>query len=127
MRIFRSESPLPVEVGDTPLDSSGPAGSHADLLREAYLRDIFKPSIAVNEAVYKPYGAFEWKLNEDVEPRWTESLGEQLCIIDLDNRPFNATNELWNTDGMKWDQQPEPHGLSLGVLNHWLYGRSPMT
>ena len=49
-------------------------------------------------------------------------MGESLCIIDLDNRPFNESQQLFGPVAMSWDQPQDVHGLSLGILNHWLYG-----
>lgn len=65
----------------------------------------------------------QWSLPESgSNETWTQPLGEQLCIIDLDNRRFNESGQLWAEAPMTWDRPAEVHGLSLGVLNHWLYG-----
>lgn len=49
-------------------------------------------------------------------------MGENLCIIDLDNRPFNDSGGIFGPELMSWDNAAQVHGLSTGVLNHWVYG-----
>lgn len=80
-----------------------------------------RPSVKPSDPQYSPFGAFGWGL-PDGPKRWNESLGERLCIIDLDNRPFNEPGQLWAEKPMSWDKPHEVHGLSVGVLNHWLFG-----
>lgn len=53
-------------------------------------------------------------------PIWTHPLGNDLCIVDIDNRPFSNKNELF--DGhhlLNWDSVDK---FSVGLLNHYLYG-----
>lgn len=52
---------------------------------------------------------------------YTEGFGKNLCIIDVDTRPLNNTNELMNED-FNWQSIS---GVSTGMLNHYLYGNSP--
>jgi len=50
---------------------------------------------------------------------------EKLCIIDLDNRKFDEAGEVFGPDVMDWgsaDGMHGVHGLSLGLLNHYVYG-----
>lgn len=83
------------------------------------------PPIPLNSTVYKPHGAYEWTLKEGQEPLWTQPLGKQLCIFDLDNRPFEDDGQIFGQKPLSWTDNPvEMHGLSLGVLQHWLYGMS---
>ena len=81
---------------------------------------LYKPSVTVDSPVFRPFGAFGWELKSPA--KWTKPMGEKLCIIDLDNRPFNQPNQIFGPKVMSWDNADELHGLSLGVLNHWLYG-----
>ena len=48
---------------------------------------------------------------------------KKMCIIDLDNRKFNETGQLFGPEAMSWKDKDQVHGLSMGILNHWLYGR----
>lgn len=82
-----------------------------------------KPSIGVDESPYRDSGAFEHELPE--KKLWKKPLGENLCIIDIDNRDWTGEGELWSKKHMSWDNPGKVHGLSLGILNHWLYGKSP--
>ena len=91
-----------------------------DQLRDFYMKEVFKPEITVDNETYSVWGAFEHKLPR--KPWWKKPLGENLCIIDLDNRPFRKDNEIFGSHPMSWKDSRSVHGLSLGVLNHWLYG-----
>jgi hypothetical protein len=82
--------------------------------------EINKP-VAVNAAKYAPYGASFWDLPESA--RWNEPLGEDLCIIDLDNRPFDEVGQVFGPEPMSWKDPQAVHGLSLGMLNHWVYSK----
>ncbi|KAF7560477.1 hypothetical protein G7046_g3655 [Stylonectria norvegica] len=90
-------------------------------LAQLFMEQIMRPSVRPDSPSYSPYGAFGWGLPE--VRKWTEPLGEKFCIIDLDNRPFTEPGQLFSPDGMSWDRPQEVHGLSIGVLNHWLYAR----
>jgi hypothetical protein len=82
---------------------------------------VHKPSITPNSSFYQPFGAFKYDLKHGVH--FPEPLGHDLCIIDLDNRPFDAPNQIFGPNVMSWEKDAEKvHGLSVGVLNHWLYG-----
>lgn len=43
--------------------------------------------------------------------------------MDLDNRLFNESGQIWGKRPMSWDRPEQVHGLSLGILNHWLYAK----
>lgn len=81
---------------------------------------MFKPSVTADSPGYRPNNAFEWPLTDNI--LWDQPLGEKLCIIDLDNRPFTEPHQLFGQQIMSWDHGKDVHGLSLGVLNHWIYG-----
>jgi galactosyl transferase GMA12/MNN10 family len=55
--------------------------------------------------------------NYSGQPIWTESLGKKICIVDVDTRPLNDTNEVFNPE-FSWDKID---GVSPGILNHYLY------
>lgn len=57
------------------------------------------------------------------ELSWNAALGRDLCIIDLDDRPFNESGQVFGPDIMTWYNPGSVHGLSLGILNHFLYSR----
>lgn len=129
------QSILPVEVSHESLDDvpALPPSTHSaevdDAVRKFFLEHIHKPSIAVDAKTYKPHGAFSWDLPdlpEEAQAMWTKPMGENLCIIDLDNRPFDEPNMIFGPDTMTWDNKDQIHGLSLGVLNHWIYGKPPL-
>lgn len=93
-------------------------------LRASFLEQIFKPSVKVDEPKYRLFDAFEWELPEN--PGWKRPLGENFCIIDMDNRGFAEPGQIFSPTPMSWSDSADIHGLSLGVLNHWLYGAQPL-
>jgi hypothetical protein len=81
---------------------------------------MYKPTLKPDQAVFNPYRAFQWKLPE--KAHWQQPMRENLCIIDLDNRLFNASGQVFGPQPMSWDNPKGVHGLSLGFLNHYVYG-----
>lgn len=86
-----------------------------------WLQHIMRPTIKPNSEKYSPFGAFGWGL-PDGPVKWTRPLGEDFCIIDLDNRKFDQPGQIWADKPMSWERPEEVHGLSVGILNHWAYG-----
>lgn len=84
-----------------------------------YFKQLFPPSVSPTAAKYTPSDAFTWDQNNNT--LWPESLGEDLCIIDLDNRPLNESGQVFGPDLMSWQTGADVHGLSAGILNHWIY------
>ncbi|PHH71418.1 hypothetical protein CDD82_6529 [Ophiocordyceps australis] len=97
------------------------SSDNADELRKFFYEEMWKPSVQPYSLKYKPFGAFDWTLPEP--PRWNRHLGENFCIIDLDNRLFNESGQLFGPELMSWDRSALVDGLSLGILNHWLYAK----
>ncbi|EFY99392.1 galactosyl transferase GMA12/MNN10 family protein (glycosyl transferase family 34) [Metarhizium robertsii] len=106
-----------------PPDSKTPAAATStdDELRQFFLKQMYKPALTPDEPFFKPYNAFEWRLPEAAH--WQQPMGENLCIIDLDNRLFNESGQVFGPDVMDWDSPKGVHGLSLGLLNHYVYAR----
>lgn len=94
-----------------------------EALRQWYLKHVMKPSIGVDQSPWSDFGAFNYDLPE--KKLWKKPLGDNFCIIDIDNRPWDKEGELWNATHMSWDKgrREKVHGLSLGILNHWLYSK----
>lgn len=88
-----------------------------------YFNHLYKPSVKPASTSYKPSDAFAWPLSKNVY--WKDDLKERLCIIDLDNRPLNGRHQIFGHDILSWEHGQEVHGLSLGVLNHWIYCTCP--
>lgn len=103
----------------SPKPSTSKPGSN-DELRETFLQNVYTPSIKADSPKYKLFGAFDWDLPS--KPSFKKPLGENLCIIDLDNRPFDEVGGIFGSEPMSWSKADKVHGLSTGVLNHWLYG-----
>jgi hypothetical protein len=85
-----------------------------------YFNQLQKPSVNVDAPVYRPWGAFSWPQTN--KTFWSKPLAQQMCIIDLDNRTFNQSGQIFGPDAMSWKDKNQVHGLSMGILNHWLYG-----
>jgi len=81
--------------------------------------ELNKPT-ALNSDMYAPFGGLDWKLPDTA--LWNEALGEDLCIVDIDNRPFDGPDEIFGKNPMSWKHPGSVHGLSLGFLNHYIYG-----
>lgn len=90
-----------------------------------YLKHVARPMVQVNSSQVALFGVseFSWYISENTTSHWNEPSGEELCIIDLDNRPFNETGQIFANETMSWENATEVHGLSVGILNHWLYAR----
>lgn len=88
-------------------------------LLEQYVAHIASP-IAIDAEQYSLFGMQEWNLT--AQPRWKEPFGEQLCVVDLDSRSLDQPGQVWGNTSMTWQRPNEVHGMSLGILNHWLYG-----
>lgn len=80
-----------------------------------------KLKINPDDKTIRHHGVFEVDLPG--EAYFTKPLGEKLCIIDMDSRLFDEPGQIFNEDGMNWDDAETVHGLSTGFLNHYLYGR----
>ncbi|KAL2214513.1 hypothetical protein CC79DRAFT_1265693, partial [Sarocladium strictum] len=94
-----------------------------EALRQWYIKHVMKPTIGVDQSPWSDFGAFQYELPE--KKLWNKPLGKNFCIIDIDNRPWDKEGELWADKFMSWDQdrRQKVHGLSLGILNHWLYSK----
>ncbi|CAG9936811.1 unnamed protein product [Clonostachys rosea f. rosea IK726] len=106
-----------------PLDKSVLKGTkeERDALRQEFIEKTLSSHMKVDSPDYNANGEFESKLSTD--PRWSKAMGNNLCIIDLDNRPFTDPYQIFGPKLMSWDHQKEVHGLSVGFLNHWLYAK----
>ncbi|KAG5930900.1 hypothetical protein E4U53_002065, partial [Claviceps sorghi] len=115
-----SQSPTIVyDTGDSAAGAVSSFLSNSDQLRDFYLKHLFKPSIKPDSPNYKPRDAFEWKLTE--KARWQQPMRENLCIIDLDNRKFDEAGQVFGPGILDWGNANHVHGLSLGLLNHYVY------
>ncbi|EGX88526.1 hypothetical protein CCM_08571 [Cordyceps militaris CM01] len=86
-----------------------------------YFQRVQNPSVLPDTPKYSLFGALEWRLSEDIA--WHAKLGNDLCIIDFDDRAFNASGQIFGPHVMSWENAESVHGLSLGFLNHWLYSK----
>ncbi|KAF2757899.1 hypothetical protein EJ05DRAFT_485979 [Pseudovirgaria hyperparasitica] len=53
-------------------------------------------------------------------PIWTKSLGKRLCLVDIDNRPFDGENELMGKVPTPFDWTTFSNTPS-GMLGHYFY------
>lgn len=115
-------------TGNTPEDqpSATFAQGEEEVLIAQYLKHMVQPSTAQNLTLshYTEHGWPRWDLPKNTTRHWTQPLGKDLCIFDFDSRKFDSPGELWHNDSMSWNDPEHVHGLSLGILNHWLYGTS---
>lgn len=80
------------------------------------IQDLFKPLLIPVDSI--SFQESEFRRSYDItSSHWTASLGSELCIIHVDTRPLNQTNELFSPD-FSWSEVEE---VSSGLLNHHLY------
>lgn len=52
---------------------------------------------------------------------WNVPLGNDLCIVDIDSRPMNGSNQIWSPDDtFDWKHVK---GSQSGYFNHYIYSR----
>lgn len=93
----------------------------ADELRDFFIMQ-FNDSVKHDQPVYQPYGAFHWNLNTSLPTLWPERLGRDLCIVDLDSRPMDSPGQIFGSATLDWKNPDNISGVSVGILQHWLYG-----
>lgn len=113
----------PADTTDTDNPSIPEAHSSAGAseLTSLFAKNMMKSSVKPDSQKYMPFGAFPFDLPGPAH--FKKPLGKNLCIIDLDSRPFDEPGQIFSKDGMSWDRAGEIHGLSTGVLNHWVYAQ----
>jgi hypothetical protein len=98
--------------------SSLSASRVASITFEEAVKSLYAPLLApINASVFvDPADGDTYYLPG--EPIWSNPLGKDLCIVDVDTRPLNETNQLMNEE-FNWQTIA---GVSTGMLNHYLYG-----
>jgi hypothetical protein len=83
------------------------------------IRTISAPFILPITAPYfATYEGFNFTLTQDAI--WTKPLGKDMCILDVDNRPFSDKNQLFDEkNAFRWGSLDN---FSAAFLNHYLYG-----
>jgi hypothetical protein len=87
-----------------------------------YLNQLHGPAVTVHDPEYRPSASDRWALPS--KPSWDKPMGKKLCIIDVDNRPFDKPGEIFGPRPMSWDERDLVQGLSVAFLNHWVYGKA---
>ena len=94
--------------------NGAPAGSFPSVLSA-----LFAPlKIPITAPSWTDSDGKVFKISPD--PVWTQPLGKRLCIIDIDTRPLNDTDEIMNMGAFNWTQFG---ATSAGMMGHYLYGR----
>jgi len=93
--------------------SNTPASETSDTMR-AFWQPTLHPLLSENFEV-------NGKSYDRGSSLWTQPMGRRLCILDVDTRPLNDSNQLWSSGNFSWAGMPS---ASSGTLNHLLYGRS---
>jgi hypothetical protein len=100
------------------------ASTNKPTIREAFqtLYDAIKHPVGADSYTDASGQVFQIKADG---PYWTESLKEQILIVDIDTRVPQGENELWNKGRMNWETlKDEGDGgmISASQMNHFLYG-----
>lgn len=85
---------------------------------ESEVRRIYKPHI---QNITTPFvaGRSTYDVLNAEPPRWTPSLGEQICIVDVDTRSMNEKHQIWaDHNSFEWSQTDHN---SYGYVNHYFY------
>jgi hypothetical protein len=112
--------PLTSAAFSIPLLTSPPSrSSTSSITYEDAIRALYAPLLHPITADYfvDPTDGGVYGTNQTI---WTNPLGKNLCIVDVDTRPLNETNELMSEE-FNWQTI---EGVSTGMLNHYLYGMS---
>lgn len=81
------------------------------------IRQIYEPIIVPIEAPAFDVNGTTYTVDQAF---WTEPLGSDLCIADVDTRDFDHDGQLLSQN-FSWAVTDT---LSAGMLNHYLYGES---
>jgi hypothetical protein len=93
--------------------SPPPPSTSLDLIQALYAPRLHP----VDWPNYVDFEGLEHQMN--LEASWTESLGSRLCIVDIDTRPLNESNQIMNKGHLNWDSTQY---TAAGMLNHYIYG-----
>jgi hypothetical protein len=61
----------------------------------------------------------------DGGPYWTESLGQNVLIVDIDTRVPQGPNEVWSNGSINWEALESDNDggmITASQMNHFLYG-----
>jgi hypothetical protein len=72
--------------------------------------------IPVDAPFYTAPNGTRYSLTSD--PVFTKSLGKKLCIVDIDTRPFNGSDELMDPKKLDWSKFAHQ---GVGMMNHYAY------
>jgi hypothetical protein len=93
-----------------------PEKSHP--IAEAMRKTNALPIHPITAPYFVTYEGYNFTLKSD--PIWTSPLGKDLCVVDIDNRPFSNKYELFDENSLNWGSFDK---FSVGLLNHYLYGK----
>lgn len=94
-------------------------------IRDTFFQLFDAIKVAPSASSYTDAYGQIFEIKED-GPYWTEPLGREVLIVDIDTRIPDGSNELWHRGRMNWDTLPnEGDGgmISASQMNHFLYGK----
>ncbi|KAF2459128.1 hypothetical protein BDY21DRAFT_362607 [Lineolata rhizophorae] len=112
----------PSSADQQSLNSTDHFPSVPDVLEKSMvnvLAQLYKPKvIPITHQKYTDADGDEYVI--EGEPHFTKPLGKDLLILDTDSRPFTEPNEILSNGTYDWS---DAHGLSNGMLNHYMYSQ----
>ncbi|OCL01374.1 hypothetical protein AOQ84DRAFT_306820, partial [Glonium stellatum] len=82
------------------------------------LQFIYNPTkFSITQSSYTDNG-IEYKLPSN--PRFQKSLGKEICILDVDTRPFTNQNQIMCDGPFLWSSLER---YSAGIMNHFTYAK----
>ena len=85
---------------------------------EVFFSQLYRSTL---HNITEPFIADGTQYNLSAPPQFNTSLGQQICILDVDTRPNDKPNQLWSEDHpFDWTKV---EGQTPGLLSHYLYGK----
>ncbi|ORY04394.1 hypothetical protein BCR34DRAFT_604905 [Clohesyomyces aquaticus] len=96
----------------------GPLRSSGDASLQQVLQFIYNPTkFSLTSPAFETDGR-RYELPDD--HHYTSPLGKDVCILDVDTRPFENKGQVFHEGNFDWDKQ-EPY--TGGILNHYTYAQ----
>lgn len=117
----KSDDKKPVELSfwdKIPNDTFRQDPVRATPLAQA-LQALFQPMIVdMTSPRFQTQEGDVYEIADPKNPLFTKPLGERMCIVDMDGRPFDGQNEIFSELPI---DLPSLKGGTSGILNHYLY------
>lgn len=116
------------ESGLPAVEDDEPPANHSNHTAPAYglgpmLFELYKPiKLPVNA---KSYSDQRGNIFDSRHNYWTESMGKEILVVDIDTRNPDGENEIFNANKISWEAvQASGSGLvTVSHVNHYIYSQ----